>query len=439
MKAITKNTIIILLLLFFSGQLHAQKKNINHLVDIEIVPNHADWTYKIGEEAIFTVQVLRAHTPLDGIELSYEIGPEKMNPTRHGKVETKGGKTILKGGTMREPGFMTCTCKVKVEGREYTNYLNVAFSPFEIEPTQTMPDDFVKFWQKTLQKTGKIEMEPLVTLMPEMCTPRTNVYHVRLQHYRKDTYIYGMLCVPKSPGKYPAVLSVPGAGVKRVPPELELAETGDGMITFAIGVNGLPQTLDEEVYNDLRYGVLRDYGFIHLDDKEHYYYRRIYSGCVRAIDFIVSLPEYDDENLGVVGASQGGALSIVTAALDSRVKALVAFHPALCDVTGYLHGRAGGWPHMFAPKNASLNNKPEKIETSRYYDVVNFARLLKVPGYYSWGYNDPTCPPTSYYAAYNVITAPKQLYVAHITGHWRLPEQNEVTFGWLYDMLTSKK
>ena len=169
------------------------------------------------------------------------------------------------------------------------------------------------------------------------------------------------------------------------------------------------------------------------------YYRRIYSGCVRAIDFIVSLPEYDGENLGVVGASQGGALSIVTAALDSRVKALVAFHPALCDVTGYLHGRAGGWPHMFAPKNASLNNKPEKIETSRYYDVVNFARLLKVPGYYSWGYNDPTCPPTSYYAAYNVITAPKQLYVAHITGHWRLPEQNEVTFGWLYDMLTSKK
>ena len=107
MKAITKNTIIILLLLFFSGQLHAQKKNINHLVDIEIVPNHADWTYKISEEAIFTVQVLRAHTPLDGIELSYEIGPEKMNPTRHGKVETKGGKTILKGGTMREPGFMT--------------------------------------------------------------------------------------------------------------------------------------------------------------------------------------------------------------------------------------------------------------------------------------------------------------------------------------------
>lgn len=146
------------------------------------------------------------------------------------------------------------------------------------------------------------------------------------------------------------------------------------MITFAIGVNGVPQTLDDEVYNNLRYGVLRDYGFIHLDDKEHYYYRRIYSGCVRAIDFITTLPAYDGTNLGVVGASQGGALSIVAAALDSRVKALVAFHPAMCDLTGYLHGRAGGWPHMFAAKNATLNNKPDKIETSRYYDVVEFCQ-----------------------------------------------------------------
>lgn len=439
MKTITRSTIAALLLLFWAIPLQAQKKNINHLVEIEIVPDHADWTYETGQSVTFTVRVLRAHVPLDGVEVSYDIGPEKMKPTLRGKVKINDGVARLKGGTMDEPGFMTCTCRTVVDGREYSNYLNVAFSPFAIEPTQTMPDDFVKFWQKTLRKTSKIDMEPLVTLMPEMCTPRTNVYHVRLQHYRKDTYIYGMLCVPKAQGTYPAVLVLPGAGVKRISPETELAETGNGMITFAIGVNGVPQTLDDEVYNNLRYGVLRDYGFIHLDDKEHYYYRRIYSGCVRAIDFITTLPAYDGTNLGVVGASQGGALSIVAAALDSRVKALVAFHPAMCDLTGYLHGRAGGWPHMFAAKNATLNNKPDKIETSRYYDVVNFARVLKVPGYYSWGYNDPTCPPTSYYAAYNVITAPKQLYVAHMTGHWRLPEQNEVTFGWLYEMLTSGK
>jgi cephalosporin-C deacetylase-like acetyl esterase len=146
---------------------------------------------------------------------------------------------------------------------------------------------------------------------------------------------------------------------------------------------------------------------------------------VRAVDFIFSLPEFDGDNIVVMGGSQGGALSIVTAALDSRIKGLVAFYPALCDVTGYLHGRAGGWPHFFNNENLQFNNIPRKIETSKYYDVVNFARHLKIPGFYSWGYNDTTCPPTSTYAAYNVITAPKTLFLAEETGHWTYPEQWE--------------
>lgn len=415
----------------------AQKKNETHLVEIEIVPNHSDWTYTVGEEAHFTIRVLRANIQLSDVTLHCSIGDEKMPPRITFTDEMVQGVLLVNGGTMQQPGFMTCECRVEVDGNAYTNYINVAFSPQDIQPTQTMPDDFVAFWEKSLQKAEGIPLEPLLTLIPEKCTPCTNVYHVQLQHWRKDTYLYGWLCVPKREGKYPAVLCLPGAGVKPVPPEVELAERGDGMITFAIGVNGIPLTLEKEVYDNLRYGVLRDYGFIHLDNRNNYYYRRIYTGCVRAIDYITTLDSYDGSNLGVMGGSQGGALSIVTAALDSRVKALVAFYPALCDVTGYLYGRAGGWPHIFAPKNMALNNTPLKIATTQYYDVVNFARLLQVPGYYSWGYNDPTCPPTSLYAAYNVIQAPKQLYVAHVTGHWRLPEQNDETLGWLYNILTS--
>ncbi len=138
-------------------------------------------------------------------------------------------------------------------------------------------------------------------------------------------------------------------------------------------------------------------------------------------------------------AARGGALSIVTAALDNRVKYLVAYYPALSDLTGYLHERAGGWPHLFSKDNYVFNGKKDKIETSKYYDVVNFARLLKVPGYYSWGFNDETCPPTSMYAAYNVITAPKELFLALETGHWTYPEQYEKTNPWLYAKLQQKK
>jgi cephalosporin-C deacetylase-like acetyl esterase len=139
--------------------------------------------------------------------------------------------------------------------------------------------------------------------------------------------------------------------------------------------------------------------------------------------------------LAVNGGSQGGALSIVTAAVDSRVKWLAAYYPALCDVTGYLNGRAGGWPHMFNEANASFNVKEDKIETSKYYDVVNFARKIKIPGYYTWGYNDITCPPTSMYAAYNVIPVVKELHLALDTGHWTYPEQRENMNEWLVKQL----
>ena len=57
------------------------------------------------------------------------------------------------------------------------------------------------------------------------------------------------------------------------------------------------------------------------------------------------------------------------AGLDDRVKGLVSFYPALCDMAGYTHGRAGGWPHMLKDEK---NRTPEKIKPFSIFDVVNF-------------------------------------------------------------------
>jgi cephalosporin-C deacetylase-like acetyl esterase len=162
------------------------------------------------------------------------------------------------------------------------------------------------------------------------------------------------------------------------------------------------------------------------------YYKRVYLGCIRAVDYIFTLDEFDGENIGVTGGSQGGALSIVTASLDDRIKYLTCAFPALCDLTGYLEDRAGGWPHMF--KN-EFTNKPDKIETSKYYDVVNFARSINIPGLYTWGFNDNVCPPTSMHAAYNVITASKELYLVQETAHWGYPEQWNKIADWMTEQL----
>jgi cephalosporin-C deacetylase-like acetyl esterase len=46
-----------------------------------------------------------------------------------------------------------------------------------------------------------------------------------------------------------------------------------------------------------------------MDNKDRYYYKRAYLGCVRANEFYNSLPQFDGQNLAVTGGSQGGALS----------------------------------------------------------------------------------------------------------------------------------
>ena len=173
-----------------------------------------------------------------------------------------------------------------------------------------------------------------------------------------------------------------------------------------------------------------------LENKDSYYYRRVFLGCLRANDFLVSLPQFDGKNLGVIGGSQGGALAIMTAALDSRVKVLAASYPALSDLTGYIYGRAGGWFHRFKDK---ANRTKEKIETSKYYDTVNFAKRLKTPGIYSFGYNDEVCPPTSVYAAYNQISAPKTLLLGLEMEHGNSPEQGERINNWIEKYLKEGK
>ena len=90
---------------------------------------------------------------------------------------------------------------------------------------------------------------------------------------------------------------------------------------------------------------------------------------------------------------------------------------------------------MFNVSNGRYHNKPDKIETAGYYDVVNFARRVTVPSLFSWGFNDTTCPPTSMYAAYNVIDAPKSVYLVLDARHWIYPEQSETVNGWLENKL----
>lgn len=408
---------------------------VSTYVRVVVAPDHTDWLYKPNEPVKFTITVLKDGNPLKNVKIKYTVGPEKMDSFKKDSTLSATGIFSIPAFTLKSAGFLQCVATATYEDKEYRGLSTAGFDPGAIKPTIANPADFVSFWDNAKTELGKIPLDARMTLMPERCTENVNVYHVNIQNFRIGARLYGILCVPKKEGKYPALLRVPGAGIR--PYNGDIATAEKGVITLEIGIHGIPVNMDINVYSNLIAGGLNSYWTIFLDNKDRYYYKRVYIGCVRANDFLVSLPQYDGTHLAVTGGSQGGALSIVTAALDPRVKFLGAFYPALSDVTGYLNGRAGGWPHMFNKDNAVYNNSKEKIETMEYYDVVNFARQLKVPGLYSWGFNDETCPPTSMYAAYNVITAPKALNLVLETGHWTYPEQTERMNTWLVEKLYS--
>jgi cephalosporin-C deacetylase-like acetyl esterase len=409
-------------------------------VQVRVAPDHPDWTYKLGEPARFRVILTADNVPFSA-PITYSIGPEQM-PARTQLAELSADGLTLEAGTLKAPGFIHCTVETKVAGHSYKGGASAAFSPELIKPTQSEPSDFDVFWRANLEELATVPMEPVMTLMPEACTSLVNVYHVSFRgignSWQAPARIYGILCEPKAPGTYPAILRVPGAGVRPYFGDKDLAQRG--VITLEIGVHGIPLNQSKETYDVLLGGALNEYWFFNADNRQKYYYRRVVLGCIRANDFLASRKSWNGKDLIVAGASQGGFLSIATAALDPRVTGLCVTHPAMCDLTGPLHGRAGGWPHPFRSWGAEAPAlaTPAVISTLAYYDTVNFARRVKVPGYYNWGYNDDVCPPTSSYAAFNVITAPKELDLTLELAHSYTQEQYDAITAWIVQFLGLK-
>ncbi|MDE5850596.1 MAG: acetylxylan esterase [Muribaculaceae bacterium] len=385
------------------------------------VPDHADWLYKTGENPTVDVQLYKYGVPVDGVKLTYEIGGDMMPADSKGETLLKNGRASIKTGTMKTPGFRDLRLSAEVDGTVYKHHIKLGFSPEKIEPYTEMPKDFDAFWNKNLEELSDLPLDFKMTPSPKYTTDKMNCWLVNLTVSKQGQSIYGYLFIPKDakPGSCPIVLCPPGAGIKTIKEPLRHRYYGEnGCIRFEMEIHGLNPEMTDEAFKEISKAFSgRENGYLQngLDNKDNYYMKRVYLACVRAIDFLTTLPEWDGRNVVLQGGSQGGALAIVTAGLDKRVTACVANHPALSDMAGYKGGRAGGYPHFFRVDGMDT---PEKLNTMAYYDVVNFARRVKCPVYMTWGYNDDTCPPTTSYAVYNVITSPKEALLTPINEHW---------------------
>lgn len=418
----------ICLILIFAA-LGAVAQPAERLYKLSVYPENGEWIFQPGQKVKFSVNLFRCDVPEGNMELAYDITEDMMKPHKTGKVKLTNGHGTIDAGTMKQPGFLRCRVYLKKDGRDYEGMGTVGFTPEKLTPVTQQPEDFKEFWDKAIADARKWNLEPTMTLMPERCTSKVNVYHVSWINNDWGSRMYGILTVPTAKGSYPAILKLPGAGVRGY--NGEISHTEKGFIILEIGVHGIPVNLPSEAYTALYNGALKRYHSFNMEDRDRYYYKRIITGCIRGIDFIEQLPEFNG-CLATFGGSQGGGLSIIIAGLDPRVKGLVSYYPAMSDMAGYTVGRAGGWPHTL--KDPKFQT-PQILSSLAYFDVSSFAREVKVPGFYTFGYNDMVCPPTTTMSVYNVIDAPKELQIAETTAHYAYTEQGSAAWNWVMNFL----
>lgn len=402
------------------------------------VPNHTDWLYRTGEEATVEVQFYKYGTPQDGVTVNYELGDDLMPADAKGSVLLKNGKAVISMGTMKQPGFRDCRMKATIDNKTYYHHIKVGFSPEKILPYTQMPTDFKEFWSNNISEASQFPLKYTRERVEKYCTDKMDCYLIKLYLNNRGQAVYGYLFYPKNAkkGSCPVVLCPPGAGIKTiVNPLRHRYYTEQGCIRLEIEIHGLNPEMSAEQFGEVNTAFNgKENGYLNngLDHRDNYYMRRVYLACIRSIDLLTSLPEWDGKNVVVQGGSQGGALALVTAGLDSRVTACVANYPALSDMAGYKAGRAGGYPHFF---HAAGMDTPDKLKTMAYYDVVNFARLIKVPVCMTWGYNDDTCPPTTSYAVYNVLQCTKEALITPVNEHWTSNETEYKLWMWIKGQL----
>jgi cephalosporin-C deacetylase-like acetyl esterase len=210
----------------------------------------------------------------------------------------------------------------------------------------------------------------------------------------------GILSMPVNaePKSLPAIVFFHGAGVRSA---LQMHSYGRMAIALDVNTHGLENNRETAYYQRLFRSQFSNYWFKNKHDRNKYYFREIFLRAMRAVEYVKSLPEWNGKVLIVRGNSQGGAMAVVAAALDPQVTMLFAAVPALADHGGFTARipRVPGWPGLYHPKRDGAN----VLECAKYYDIVNFAPMVKCPAYMSAGMADHTCEATSIAAAWNAL------------------------------------
>ncbi|NMR19268.1 acetylxylan esterase [Cellulomonas fimi] len=155
-----------------------------------------------------------------------------------------------------------------------------------------------------------------------------------------------------------------------------------------------------------------------IEDPEQYYYRRLYTDGVRAVDAARRLPGVDPDRVAVLGQSQGGAIALAVGGLVPDLAAVVSLVPFLCDIARAIVITD---EYPFREVTDYLATHRDKVDaalrTLAYVDGTHFARRSHAPARFSAALMDAVVPPSTVFAAHNVYAGPKEMRVWPYNGH----------------------
>jgi len=381
---------------------------------VDIKPERESGVYDPGQTVTGSIDVPADKKPASG-KIPYIIRLGGLDEVGKGEVDIVDGKATVTG-TRADPGTLLLQIKIKpAEGKELVLHGGAIFAPDKIAPSAPPPDDFDKFWSDKVAALKAIPMNVQLTPV-DIGVKGIEYFKVTFDNIN-GTKIYGQLAKPAGvETNLPALLQVQWAGVYKLERGWVVDQAKNGWLALNIEAHNLPIDESAEFYKEKAAKELNDYPGIGNDDREKAYFLPMFLSCYRAVDYLTERPEWNKKTVLVHGGSQGGYQTLVIAGLHPGVTAYAANVPAGCDHTGKQAKRAPGWPN-WASRTWQKKDYAKMLETSRYFDAMNFAGRIKCPGIIGFGLIDTVCPAEGVAATINKIQGPKKVIIMPRSGH----------------------
>ncbi len=288
-------------------------------------------------------------------------------------------------------------------------------------PAEKAPRDFDAFWKKTLAESAKFPLEPHFVQVADPIYKMVDVYDVTFRGYLGQPIKAWFIEPAGNEEPLPTLVQYVGYGGGRSLPvdHMYAAMSGFALLvmdTRGQGANWSPGDTSDwgEISASVPGCMTRG-----IDDPETYYYRRVFTDAARAVDVALAHPHVDPKRIAVTGGSQGGGITIAAAALTgNKVKLCMPDVPFLCHFKRAITLN-DSFPYQEIVQY--LKTHRTKVEmvynTLTYFDGMHFAPRIKARCLFSMGMMDTICPPSTVYAAYNRVKAPKEIRIYDFNNH----------------------